>query len=98
MALEIELTADQIATYCECAFVEIVEYFGGEIDGSNQLSDAAAAADSGRDFAAFKELESTAGQPRGHPRRHPRPAHRSGRLHRPGTRLLIRRVRASVPA
>ena len=33
---EIELTADQIAAYCECAFVEIVEYFGGEIDGSNR--------------------------------------------------------------
>lgn len=56
---EIELTADQIATYCECAFVEIVEYFGGEIDGSNRLADAAVAADSGRDFAGFKELEST---------------------------------------
>lgn len=56
---EIELTADQIAAYCECAFVEIVEYFGGEIDGSNRLTDAAVAADSGRDFAAFKELEST---------------------------------------
>ena len=56
---EIGWTADQIATYGECAFVEIVEYFGGEIDGSNQLTDAAAAADSGRDFAAFKELEST---------------------------------------
>ena len=56
---EIELTADQIAAYCECAFVEIVEYFGGEIDGSNRLTDAAVAVDSGRDFAAFKELEST---------------------------------------
>ncbi len=56
---EVELTADQIAAYCECAFVEIVEYFGGEIDGSNRLTDAAVAADSGRDFAAFKELEST---------------------------------------
>lgn len=56
---EIELTADQIAAYCECAFVEIVEYFGGEIDGSNRLTDAAVAADSGRDFVAFKELEST---------------------------------------
>ena len=56
---EIALTVDQIATYCECAFVEIVEYFGGEIDGSNRLTDAAVAADSGRDFAAFKELEST---------------------------------------
>ena len=55
---EIELTADQIAAYCECAFVEIVKYFGGEIDGS-KLTDAAVAADSGRDFAAFKELEST---------------------------------------
>lgn len=56
---QVELTADQIATYCECAFVEIVEYFGGEIDGSNQLTDAAVAADSERDFSAFKELEST---------------------------------------
>ena len=56
---QVELTADQIATYCECAFVEIVEYFGGEIDGSNQLTDATVAADSGRDFSAFKELEST---------------------------------------
>lgn len=56
---EVELTADQIAAYCECAFVEIVEYFGGEIDGSNRLTDAAVPADSGRDFAAFKELEST---------------------------------------
>lgn len=56
---QIALTAGQIATYCGCAFVEIVEYFGGEIDGSNQLTDAAVAADSGRDFAAFKELEST---------------------------------------
>ena len=55
---EVELNLDQVATYCECAFVEIVEYFGGEIDGSNQLTDVAAAADSGRDFAAFKELES----------------------------------------
>ena len=55
---EVELNLDQVATYCECAFVEIVEYFGGEIDGSNRLTDAAAAAGSGRDFAAFKELES----------------------------------------
>ena len=56
---EIALTVDQIAAYCECAFVEIVEYFGGEIDGSNRLTDAAVTADSGRDFVAFKELEST---------------------------------------
>ena len=56
---DIELTAEQVAAYCECAFIEIVEYFGGEIDGSNRLTDAAVAADSGRDFAAFKELEST---------------------------------------
>ena len=55
---EIALTVDQIAVYCECAFVEIVEYFGGEIDGSNRLTDAAVSADSGRGFAAFKELES----------------------------------------
>ena len=56
---EIELTADQIAAYCECAFVEIVEYFGGEIDGSNRLTDAAAAADSGRDFMPSRNSKST---------------------------------------
>ena len=57
----IELNADQIATYCECAFVEIVEYFGGEVSKTGNLyslTDAAVAAESGRDFAAFKELES----------------------------------------
>jgi hypothetical protein len=36
-----------------------IELNADQIDGSNQLTDAAAAADSGRDFAAFKELEST---------------------------------------
>lgn len=59
---EIEWTKDQIAAYCECAFVEIVEFYGGEAsktDGSYSLADAAVAADSGRDFADYKELEST---------------------------------------
>ena len=46
------MNADQIATYCECAFVEIVEYFGGEVSKTGNfysLTDAAVAADSGRD-------------------------------------------------
>ena len=54
---EVEFTDAQIATYCECAFIEIVEYFGGEIDGDNRLVDVAGAV-AGRDFEAFKDLES----------------------------------------
>ena len=53
----VEFTDTQIAAYCECAFAEIVEYFGGSIDGDNQLVDVADAV-AGRDFAAFKDLES----------------------------------------
>ncbi|MEO0494658.1 MAG: hypothetical protein AAF081_14705 [Actinomycetota bacterium] len=55
---DIDFTDDEIAVYCECAFVEIVEYFGGEIDGSNRLVDVADAV-VGRDFEAFKDLESS---------------------------------------
>lgn len=47
----------QAEAYCECAFIEIVEYFGGEFDGENAISDVADAV-SGRDFEAFKEFES----------------------------------------
>ena len=54
---EVEFTDEQIAAYCECAFVEIVEYFGGSINGDNQLTDVADAV-AGRDFEAFKTLES----------------------------------------
>lgn len=54
---DVAFTDDQIEAYCECAFVEIVEYFGGSIDGDNQLSDVAGAA-AGRDFEAFRDLES----------------------------------------
>ena len=59
---EVEFTDAQIDAYCECAFVEIVEYYGGElVDG--RLSDvdvsqlAGSAAE--RDFEAFRDLEST---------------------------------------
>ncbi len=47
----------QLANYCECAFIEIVEYYGGSIDGDNRLDDVADAV-VGRDFEAFKDLES----------------------------------------
>ena len=47
----------QLANYCECAFIEIVEYYGGSINGDNQLTDVADAV-VGRDFEAFRELES----------------------------------------
>ena len=53
----VEFTDAQIANYCECAFVEIVEYFGGSINGDNQLVEVADAV-AGRDFEAFKDLES----------------------------------------
>lgn len=53
---EFELTEAETAAYCECAFVEIVEYFGGEINGDNALVDVAGAT-AGRDFAAFQDFE-----------------------------------------
>ena len=53
----VDLTDAQLEAYCECAFVEIVEYFGGEIDGDNKLVDVADAI-AGRDFEAFRQLES----------------------------------------
>jgi hypothetical protein len=53
----VEFTDAQIAAYCECAFVEIVEYFGGSINGDNELDDVADAV-AGRDFQAFRDLES----------------------------------------
>jgi len=50
-------SASQLANYCECAFSEIVEYYGGTISGDNRLEDVAGAV-VGRDFQAFKDLES----------------------------------------
>lgn len=55
---EVQFTEAEAAVYCECAFVEIVEYFGGEINGDNALVDVATAT-AGRDFEAFKDLESS---------------------------------------
>ena len=46
----------QLANYCECAFSEIVEYYGGTISG-DKFEDVAGAV-VGRDFQAFKDLES----------------------------------------
>lgn len=54
---DVQFTEAQAAVYCECAFVDIVEYFGGEINGDNQLDDVATAT-ANRDFQAFKDLES----------------------------------------
>lgn len=54
---DLEFDDSQAAAYCECAFTEIVEYFGGEFDADLAISDIADAAQ-GRDFEAFKEFES----------------------------------------
>jgi len=53
---ELDFDDAQAAAYCECAFIEIVEYFGGEIANGNTITDVADAV-SGRDFEAFKEFE-----------------------------------------
>ncbi|MEM9202463.1 MAG: hypothetical protein AAGC53_12410 [Actinomycetota bacterium] len=53
----VQLSEAQLPNYCECAFLEIVEYFGGSIDGDNRLVDVATAV-AGRDFEAFKTFES----------------------------------------
>ena len=53
----IEFTASQLAVYCECSFAAIVEYYGGSIDGDNTISDVADAV-AGRNFEAFRDLES----------------------------------------
>lgn len=56
----VELTDAQAAAHCECAFVEIVEYYGGKVDGEIRLDDEGdAVAVAGRDFEAFKDLESS---------------------------------------
>ncbi len=52
-----ELTDEQRALYCECAFAELVEYYGGEVMENGQITDVVGAIE-GRDFEAFKDLES----------------------------------------
>lgn len=54
----VELTDAQLETYCECAFVEIVEYFGADIMSFDEpLADSAEAV-AGRNFEAFRDFES----------------------------------------
>lgn len=54
---EIDLTDAERAIYCECAFTELVEYYGGEVMENGQIDDVIGAIE-GRDFEAFKDLES----------------------------------------
>jgi len=54
---EVEFSATEAANYCGCAFEEIVEYFGGAIAPNSVISDVATAVE-GRNFDAFKTLES----------------------------------------
>lgn len=54
---DIELTDAERAVYCECAFAELVEYYGGEVMANGQISDVVDAIE-GRNFEAFKDLES----------------------------------------
>ena len=54
----VELTDAQAMAYCRCAFVEIAQYYGGEIDGDSRLDDVADAV-AGRDFEAFTQFESS---------------------------------------
>ncbi|MDG1367882.1 MAG: hypothetical protein P8I99_11525 [Acidimicrobiales bacterium] len=53
---DLEFDGVQAAAYCECAFVEIVEIFGGEF-GEGMIVDVAEAVE-GQDFQAFKDYES----------------------------------------
>jgi len=54
---ETTLTDAERAVYCECAFAELVEYYGGEVMENGQITDVVGALE-GRDFQAFKDLES----------------------------------------
>ena len=54
----VELTDAKAMAYCRCAFVEIAQYYGGEIDGDSRLDDVAGAV-AGRDFEAFTQFESS---------------------------------------
>lgn len=54
---DLEFDDVQAAAYCECAFVEIVEIFGGEFVDGTTIVDVADAVE-GQDFDAFKDFES----------------------------------------
>ena len=54
---DLEFDGVQAAAYCECAFVEIVEIFGGEFGEGTTIVDVAEAVE-GQDFRAFKDYES----------------------------------------
>ena len=54
---DIELTDAERAIYCECAFVELLEYYGGEVMENGQITDVVDAIE-GRNCEAFKDLES----------------------------------------
>ena len=54
---DLDLDETQAAAYCECAFLEIVEIFGGEFVNGTTIVDVADAVE-GQDFQAFKDFES----------------------------------------
>ena len=54
---DLQFDSAQAEAYCECAFTEIVEYYGGQFDADLAISDVAGAVQ-GRDFEAFKDFES----------------------------------------
>ncbi|MGB1505553.1 MAG: hypothetical protein ACPHIC_07110 [Acidimicrobiales bacterium] len=53
---DLEFDEVQAAAYCECAFVEIVEIFGGVFVEGTRIADVADAVE-GQDFQAFKDFE-----------------------------------------
>lgn len=53
---DIELTDAERVAYCNCAFTELLEYYGGVME-NGQVADIVGAIE-GRDFEAFKDLES----------------------------------------
>jgi hypothetical protein len=53
---DIELTDAERVAYCKCAFTELLEYYGGVME-NGQVADIVGAIE-GRDFEAFKDLES----------------------------------------
>jgi hypothetical protein len=53
---DIELTDAERVAYCKCAFNELLEYYGGMME-NDQVADIVGAIE-GRDFEAFKDLES----------------------------------------
>ena len=54
---DLQFDSAQAEAYCECAFTEIVEYYGGQFDADLAITDVVDAVQ-GRDFEAFKDFES----------------------------------------